>query len=38
LTWADENRMKVVPYCPYVKSYLRKHTAWQRLLVKGVQI
>jgi len=27
-----------VPYCPFVKTYLRQHTSWQRLLVKGVQI
>ncbi|MFT3884439.1 MAG: GNAT family N-acetyltransferase [Flavobacteriales bacterium] len=30
--------LKLVPYCPYVKTYLRRHTAWQRLLLKGVQI
>ncbi len=38
LTWVEERNMKLVPYCPYVKAYLRRHTAWQRLLVKGVQI
>lgn len=38
LEWVDSKRMKVVPISPYVKTYLRKHTAWQRLLVKGVQI
>ena len=38
LMWAEENSMKVVPYCPFVKTYLRRNTAWQRLLVKGVQI
>lgn len=38
LVWAEENNMKVVPYCPYVKTYLRRNTAWQRLLVKGVEI
>ncbi|HMC97329.1 MAG TPA: GNAT family N-acetyltransferase [Flavobacteriales bacterium] len=36
--WAEANKLKVVPYCPYVKTYLRRHTAWQRLLVKGVQV
>lgn len=38
LTWVEDRGMKLVPYCPYVKTYLRRNTAWQRLLVKGVQI
>lgn len=38
LVWTELNRLRLVPYCPYVKSYLRKHTAWQRLLLKGVQL
>ncbi len=38
LAWVESKGMKLVPYSPYVKAYLRKHTAWQRLLVKGVQI
>lgn len=38
LTWVESKNMKLVPYCPYVKTYLRRHTSWQRLLVKGVQI
>ncbi len=38
LTWVEAKGMKLVPYCPYVKAYLRRHTAWQRLLLKGVQI
>lgn len=38
LNWVEAKGMKMVPYCPFVKTYLRRHTAWQRLLVKGVQI
>lgn len=38
LNWVDTNNMKLVPYCPFVKTYLRRNTAWQRLLVKGVQV
>lgn len=38
LNWVEERGMKVVPYCAYVRTYLRRHTTWQRLLVKGVQI
>lgn len=38
LAWVESRNMRLVPYCPYVKTYLRRHTAWQRLLVKGVQL
>ena len=38
LAWVESKGMKVVPYCPFVETYLRRHTAWQRLLVKGGQI
>lgn len=38
LQWIEEHRLKLVPYCPYVKTYLRRYTAWQRLLLKGVQV
>lgn len=37
-TWIESKGMKLVPYCPFVKTYLRRHAAWQKLLVKGVQI
>jgi uncharacterized protein len=38
LMWTEAKRLKLVPMCPYVKTFLRRHTAWQRLLVKGVQV
>ena len=38
LTWVESKNMKLVPYCPYVKTYLRRHTAWQKLLIKGMQL
>jgi hypothetical protein len=38
LTWVEENRLKLIPTHPAIKAYLRKHTAWQRLLLKGVQV
>jgi predicted GNAT family acetyltransferase len=38
LAWTEVNKLRLVPYCPYVKTYLRRHTAWQRLLLKGVQL
>lgn len=38
LTWVEANRLKLIPTHPTIKAYLRKHTAWQRLLLKGVQL
>jgi predicted GNAT family acetyltransferase len=38
LMWVEENRLKLIPTHPIIKGYLRKHTAWQRLLLKGVQV
>lgn len=38
LCWVEENQLKLIPSHPVIKAYLRKHTAWQRLLLKGVQV
>lgn len=38
LMWVEENRLKLIPTAPAIKAYLRKHTTWQRLLLKGVQV
>ena len=38
LNWVDENSLKLIPTHPTIKGYLRKHTVWQRLLLKGVQV
>lgn len=38
LMWVEENRLKLIPTAPAIKTYLRKHTSWQRLLLKGVQL
>lgn len=38
LEWTEANRLSLVPSCPYIKNYLRRHTMWQRLLLKGVQL
>ena len=29
LDYAIENNLKVKPYCPYIKSYIDKHEAYQ---------
>lgn len=33
-----EKGWKLVPYCPYVKIYLKKHPEYKRLLDKGISI
>ncbi|MFN3875161.1 MAG: GNAT family N-acetyltransferase [Flavobacteriales bacterium] len=38
LMWVEEHKLKLIPTAPAIKAYLRKHTAWQRLLLKGVQL
>lgn len=34
----DEKGWKLVPYCPYVKSFIKKHPEYRRLLDKGISI
>jgi len=38
LTHVEEQKWKLIPTNPAIKDYLRTHSAWQRLLLKGVQL
>lgn len=38
LTHVEEKKWKLIPTHPAIKDYLRTHSAWQRLLLKGVQL
>lgn len=38
LTHVEEQKWKLIPTNPAIKDYLRAHSAWQRLLLKGVQL
>ena len=38
LSHVEDKRWKLVPTHPAIKAYLRENTAWQRLLLKGVQL
>ena len=38
LTHVAEQRWKVIPTHPAIKDYMRTHSAWQRLLLKGIEI
>ncbi len=30
--YLEENNFKLVPYCPYIKVFLKHHPEWDRLL------
>jgi len=32
LQYIDEHHLKLVPLCPYVRQYLKRHPQWDRLL------
>lgn len=32
LTFIEASHLKLIPYCPYVVSYLRRHPEWTRIL------
>lgn len=32
LQYIDEHHLKLVPLCPYVQQYLKRHPQWDRLL------
>jgi uncharacterized protein len=38
LTHVEEQNWKLIPTNSAIKDYLRTHSAWQRLLLKGVQL
>lgn len=38
LHYLEENNLKLVPWCSFVKSYLQRHPEWKRLLAQGIQI
>ena len=31
----EENNKKILPYCPYVLAYIKKHPQWKRIVDKG---
>lgn len=30
--YLEANNIKIVPYCAYIKAYLKRHPEWERLL------
>lgn len=38
LEWAKEQGFKVMPLCPYVAGYIRRHPEWKPLLLEGFRV
>jgi uncharacterized protein len=38
MQWLEDNRIPLVPMCPFVVTYLKRHPEWQRILAKGLQV
>ena len=38
LQYIAANNLQLVPWCPFVKAYLKRHPEWKRVLAKGIQI
>jgi predicted GNAT family acetyltransferase len=34
LTYAKENNLKVLPYCPFINRYIKEHPEWKPLVKK----
>ena len=32
LAYIEENQKKLLPFCPYVFAYIRKHPEWKRIV------
>ncbi|HKJ42803.1 MAG TPA: GNAT family N-acetyltransferase [Sunxiuqinia sp.] len=30
----DQQGLKLIPFCPFVKKYIQKHPEWKRILVR----
>jgi len=38
LQYIEDNNLKLVPWCSFVKSYIKRHPEWKRILAQGIQI
>lgn len=34
----EEKKLRIVPLCPYVTTFLRKHPEWKRMLAHGINL
>lgn len=35
---ADRNDWTLIPLCPFVAAYIKRHPEWRRLVLKGINI
>ncbi len=38
LQYIQDNNLKLVPWCSFVKTYVKRHPEWKKLLAQGIQI
>jgi len=38
LHYIEEHGWKLIPYCPYVQAYLKRHPEWNRILDHGIRV
>lgn len=38
LEWAKEEGKKIMPLCPYVAGYIKRHPEWKSLLLEGFRV
>lgn len=38
LQYLKDNNLKLVPWCPFVVAYLRKHPEWKTILAQGIRV
>ena len=38
LEWIDAHDLTLVPLCPFVATYLKRHPEWKRLVYRGINI
>ena len=35
LDYIEKNNLKLIPLCPFVVAYIKRHPEWERLVAKG---
>ncbi len=38
LEWIEDNDFTLVPLCPFVAMYIKRHPEWKKLVLKGINI
>ncbi len=38
LHYMQDNSLKLVPWCSFVKAYVKKHPEWKKLLAQGINV